>query len=92
MGLSQDEIFEKVQEALVDALGVDDDAVANPSAALETMNQRAKAQRAQANMSMHMAVAITRICFSRWHANKKCGNNMYIPKWINKYIHKQTRK
>ena len=27
MGLSQDEIFEKVQEALVDALGVDDDEV-----------------------------------------------------------------
>ncbi|MAI30655.1 MAG: acyl carrier protein [Rubripirellula sp.] len=27
MGLSQDDIFEKVQEALVDALGVDDDEV-----------------------------------------------------------------
>ena len=27
MGLSQDEIFEKVQEALIDALGVDDDEV-----------------------------------------------------------------
>ena len=27
MGLSQEEIFEKVQEALVDALGVDDDEV-----------------------------------------------------------------
>jgi acyl carrier protein len=27
MGLSQDEIFEKVQEALVDTLGVDDDEV-----------------------------------------------------------------
>lgn len=27
MGLSQDEIYEKVQEALVDALGVDDDEV-----------------------------------------------------------------
>ena len=27
MGPSQDEIFEKVQEALVDALGVDDDEV-----------------------------------------------------------------